>query len=339
MFSAGIQMKSLAAAFAGKTGGGRVIVGVELCPLHRRTEESSLTFHHGAAPGGGIRFPRGSGLETRRNEEWNFGCFKVSVCTRGLCAERMNAAGKAKVMVLRKNRIRSAVRRMWLGSMQADGAGAVAVRRASGISGGGRQVFRSFPALLVLGLCTAALLMGCARRKVAIPSDWQIPPPQTAVVPPQDVASRPAEEPGSIGPILRSTPSFREENLPAARERAPVEAAGKREPRAPQQLASMHLVEQAGTALSQGKPDAAIPLLEQAVQIDAYNGEAFLGLARAWKMKGARNKAQEFAQKAEVLLQDHPSKLKQVYLFQADLFQELGDAKRTELYRNKASKL
>jgi Tfp pilus assembly protein PilF len=101
----------------------------------------------------------------------------------------------------------------------------------------------------------------------------------------------------------------------------------------------MHLVDQAGTALSQGKPDAAIALLEQAVQIDSYNGEAFFGLARAWKMKGARNKAQEFAQKAEVLLQDQPSKLKEVCLFQAELFNELGDTRRMEQYRQKASKL
>ena len=86
----------------------------------------------------------------------------------------------------------------------------------------------------------------------------------------------------------------------------------------------MHLVDQAKMALSQGKPDAAIPLLEQAIQIDAYNGEAFFGLARAWRMKGSRNKAQEFAQKAELLLQDQPSELKEVYSFQADLFKELG---------------
>jgi hypothetical protein len=56
-------------------------------------------------------------------------------------------------------------------------------------------------------------------------------------------------------------------------------------------------------------------------------------------MKGSRNKAQEFAQKAEVLLQDQPSKLKEVYSFQADLFKELGDSKRMEQYRQKGSKL
>jgi tetratricopeptide (TPR) repeat protein len=113
----------------------------------------------------------------------------------------------------------------------------------------------------------------------------------------------------------------------------------KQEPRAPQQLASMHLVDQGKTALSQGKPDAAIPLLEQAIQIDAYNGEAFFGLARAWRMKGSRNKAQEFAQKAELLLQDQPSELKEVYSFQADLFKELGETRKMELYRQKASNL
>ncbi|NTW36702.1 MAG: hypothetical protein HGB17_11335 [Syntrophobacteraceae bacterium] len=56
-------------------------------------------------------------------------------------------------------------------------------------------------------------------------------------------------------------------------------------------------------------------------------------------MKGSRNKAQEFAQKAELLLQDQPSELKEVYSFQADLFKELGETRKMELYRQKASNL
>ena len=34
--------------------------------------------------------------------------------------------------------------------------------------------------------------------------------------------------------------------------------------------------------------------------------------------------AQEFARKAEILFQHEPDKLKEVWLFQADLFKELG---------------
>lgn len=205
---------------------------------------------------------------------------------------------------------------------------------------GSRRFHSRVLGLLALGLWGTAILMtGCAPRKVAIPADWQAPPAQTVSGLPRDAVSRPPAESGPGGPILKSTPSFREGNLPAGQEPASPQAMKKQEPRAPQQLASMHLVDQAGTALSQGKPDAAIPLLEQAVQIDSYNGEAFFGLARAWKMKGSRNKAQEFAQKAEVLLQDQPSRLKNVYLFQAELFGELGDTRRMEQYRQKASKL
>jgi tetratricopeptide (TPR) repeat protein len=175
---------------------------------------------------------------------------------------------------------------------------------------------------------------------VAIPPEWQAAPVKPAQAPAQDIVSGPPAALGSGEGILKSAPSFREGNLPAG-QGSPVSPPSmkKQEPQAPQQLASMHLVDQAKTALSQGKPDAAIPLLEQAIQIDVYNGEAFFGLARAWKMKGSRNKAQEFAQKAEVLLQDQPSKLKEVYSFQADLFKELGDTRKMESYRQKASNL
>ena len=101
----------------------------------------------------------------------------------------------------------------------------------------------------------------------------------------------------------------------------------------------MHLVDQAKASLAQGKADPAIPLLEQAIQVDVHNGEAFFTLARAWRMKGARQKALQFAQKAEILSQDDPAKLKQVYLLEADLHKELGDAAKADAYRQKASKL
>jgi len=101
----------------------------------------------------------------------------------------------------------------------------------------------------------------------------------------------------------------------------------------------MHLVDQARAELSRGRPDAAIPVLEQAVQVDVHNGDAFLGLARAWKMKGARRKAVEFAKKAEVLFQDDSRKLKEAYLLEAELYRELGDTNKSNLYKQKASEL
>ena len=101
----------------------------------------------------------------------------------------------------------------------------------------------------------------------------------------------------------------------------------------------MHLVDQAKASLAQGKADPAIPLLEKAIQVDVHNGEAFFNLAKAWRMKGSRQKALQFSQKAEVLFQDDPGKLKQVYLFEADLYKEMGDAAKTDSYRQKAAKL
>lgn len=207
-----------------------------------------------------------------------------------------------------------------------------------------RVVFSRSASVLVCGLVLVPFLLpGCGgRRTVAIPYEWQAPPPQSAGTPSQATGVGPPSSSGTTqggAPILKSNPSFREGNLPAGQETKSPVPAKKQEPPAPQQLASTHLVDQARTALSQGKPDAAIPLLEQAIQIDAYSGEAFFGLARAWRMKGSRNKAQEFSQKAEVLLQEKPAKLKEVYLFEADLFKELGDTKKMESYRQKASKL
>ena len=101
----------------------------------------------------------------------------------------------------------------------------------------------------------------------------------------------------------------------------------------------MHLVDQARAALGQGKTDQAISLLEQAIQVDVYNGNAFYLLARAWRTKGSRQKALEFSRKAEILFQEDHAKLKEVYLFESDVYKELKDSAKAEAYRQKASKL
>jgi tetratricopeptide (TPR) repeat protein len=197
--------------------------------------------------------------------------------------------------------------------------------------------------LLILALASGA----CTRsRTVYIPPEWKAPPPQAGPAAQQGQGT--SSEYGAQqtpGAVIKTAPGFKESNLPSGPESPiPPGATKKVEPVAPEQqppqrLASMHLVDQGKASLSQGKPDAAIPLFEQAIQVDVHNGEAFFGLAKAWRMKGSRNKAQEFARKAEILYQDNPAKLKEVWLFLADLFQELGDAKKMEFYREKASKL
>jgi tetratricopeptide (TPR) repeat protein len=145
-------------------------------------------------------------------------------------------------------------------------------------------------------------------------------------------------------PILKPPPVIKESDIAAPAEAPPakiVEKAAEKAPAQPppQRLASMHLVNQAKASLTQGKADPAIPLLEKAIQIDVHNGEAFFNLARAWRMKGSRQKALEFSKKAEILFQDDPAKLKQVYLLEADLYKELGDSAKTDAYRQKAAKL
>jgi tetratricopeptide (TPR) repeat protein len=99
----------------------------------------------------------------------------------------------------------------------------------------------------------------------------------------------------------------------------------------------MQLVSQARGHLERGKPDAAIRTLEKAVRIDARNGEAFIVLARAWKQKGEKRKALEFAKKAELLYQKQPAKLKEVFLLESDLYRELGDNARAVQSSRKAS--
>ena len=201
-----------------------------------------------------------------------------------------------------------------------------------------------------VGRCTLAallilqgiVLIGCMSRKpVYIPPEWQTAPTPAVAAQsarpeqPQAGAASPSETAGT--PVLKTPPTFKEKDLSAGSE-PPAEKKQQPAPQ-PQHLASMHLVEKAKGPLSQKKPDQAIPVLEEAIQVDVHNGEAFYGLARAWRMKGSRQKALEFSKKAELLFQDEPAKLKEVYLFQADLYKEMGDAANRDSCLKKAAKL
>lgn len=195
---------------------------------------------------------------------------------------------------------------------------------------------------LAAGLLLLASSACGPRKQVYIPPEWSTPPPAKIQPKPAPAPVQPpVAPPPAPGAILKPPPEFREKDVTPAPEDVEPPAAEKKEPTGPQpqRLASNHLVDQARANLAKGKPDPAISTLEQAVQVDVHNGDAFLGLARAWKMKGARQKAIEFARKAEVLFQDEPKKLKEVYLLEADLYKEMGDAKKAGLYRQKASGL
>ena len=186
-------------------------------------------------------------------------------------------------------------------------------------------------ALIMVSACTA-------KKPVYIPSEWQPPPPTQ-----EPVAAPPPLPPPApkATPILKPAPVIKESDIaaPAEAPSKPLEKKPAEPPPQPQHVASMHLVDQAKASLAQGKPDPAIPLLEKAIQVDVHNGEAFFNLAKAWRMKGSRQKALQFSQKAEVLFQDDHGKLKQVYLFESDLFKEMGDTAKMDSYRQKAAKL
>lgn len=196
----------------------------------------------------------------------------------------------------------------------------------------------------ILPLASALFLFACAPVKpVYIPPQWQTPPPKS---PPAEAVKQEAQPPKSAQPIVKPPAEIKEQDLPQAQAQAdtlPTAAgpAAKNAGRAaePQYLASMHLVDQAKASLAVGNADNAIPPLEQAIQVDVYNGQAFFELARAWKMKDSPEKALEFANKAEMLLQDNRADLKRVYQLKAELYKEIDDPAKAEYYLRQASRL
>ncbi len=214
-----------------------------------------------------------------------------------------------------------------------------------------KELFHSFAQAIVLVLLIAIALLGCERKQVYIPPVNYAPPP----APPSYSAPQPVAPPVQEVPPITRTPELKGQETHASNpppvqkqfEPQPAPAAGK-EPqpkklkrveaaKSPQRQASMQQVNQARGQLEKGRPDAAIRTLEKAVRIDAGNGAAFMLLARAWRQKGERRKALEFAKKAELLYQRQPAKLKEVFLFESDLYRELGNTTGAVQSNRKAS--
>ncbi len=204
-----------------------------------------------------------------------------------------------------------------------------------------------FPGFLAL----LAALSACTLQKppVYIPPEYSSPPPTTGYTapPPPSAPSYPPgqQSPPPQGPAIISPPEFRKQELPPSPAPAPApqpsarqQAVSPEEPQtqSPRHLASMQFVNEARNPLNRGKPDLAIPMIEQAIQSDPQNGEAFLLLARAWRQKGAKKRALEFAKKAELLYQDEPAGLKQVLVLESDLYREMGDKKKASECRRRA---
>jgi tetratricopeptide (TPR) repeat protein len=190
-------------------------------------------------------------------------------------------------------------------------------------------------------------LQGCSsKRAVYIPKEWRAsaPPAPTPAVPAVQPATLPS---GPAQPILEPPAQIQEKDLSSVPEKSKSLVVSGETPDAaltpqaagPQYYASMHLVNNAKTELNRGNAEQAIVQLEQAIQVDAYNAEAFYCLAQAWEVKGDVKRALEFARKAEILYQDEPQELKKVYLLETELHKRLGQASESEIYRQKAARL
>lgn len=189
----------------------------------------------------------------------------------------------------------------------------------------------------------ACLFSACApTRAVYIPPESQHPAAQS--VGPGQVQGQQSGQSDVQQPVMKPAPHIKEADVAQNPEAQATDSSSQQyvanpaRSSDPQYLASTHLVDQGKASLAQGNADGAIAVLEQAVQVDVYNGDAFFGLARAWKMKGSQVKALEFANKAEILYQDSPTKLKQVYLLKAELFKELNDPVKMDYYLQKAAR-
>jgi Flp pilus assembly protein TadD len=189
---------------------------------------------------------------------------------------------------------------------------------------------------ILLSMIIAGVLSGCEREKVYIPPQYSTPSsysaPQTAATSIQQVrptTQAPVVRIEEANPLTRPDPVLQQvgaQSTLAVEETQPKKLKKEEASKSPQRQASMQQVNQARGQLERGKTDAAIRTLEKAVRIDAGNGEAFILLARAWRQKGEKRKALEFAKKAELLCQKQPVKLKEVYLLESDLYRELEES-------------
>jgi tetratricopeptide (TPR) repeat protein len=75
---------------------------------------------------------------------------------------------------------------------------------------------------------------------------------------------------------------------------------------APRILASLQLTEQGRSLLNKDKPDAAIRVLERAVNLNPGSGENYYYLSEGWLQKGEAKQAKEFNHLAEIYLNEYP---------------------------------
>jgi len=93
-------------------------------------------------------------------------------------------------------------------------------------------------------------------------------------------------------------------------------------PATPRALASLQLTEQGKNFLNKGKPDAAIRVLERAINLNPGSGENYYYLSESWLQKGEAKQAKEFNHIAEIYLNKYPDWTVRIAR-QKDLIQEL----------------
>ncbi|MEJ5348114.1 MAG: hypothetical protein WHS46_05450 [Desulfosoma sp.] len=186
----------------------------------------------------------------------------------------------------------------------------------------------------ILWTCVGLVfLLGCTPKKpVVLPGPWAGPTPKTETPPSPEPTPKPATSP--------STP-IKEKPLPQVQEQplSPTPVVKPPKEPSPQYLASVQLTQEGDRALSKGELDKALGFYEQAVQVDGYNGLAFLGLAKVWLQKNAPKRSLEFAKKAEILLADKPKDLRETYLLQSFLYEMLNQPENAKSYKEKAQRL
>ena len=74
----------------------------------------------------------------------------------------------------------------------------------------------------------------------------------------------------------------------------------------PRAQASLRLTEQGRALLESGRPDDAIGMLEQAINLNPANGLNYYYLSEAWLFKGRLGQAEEFNGLAELYLEESP---------------------------------
>jgi len=91
----------------------------------------------------------------------------------------------------------------------------------------------------------------------------------------------------------------------------------------PRAQASLRLTEQGRKLLENGRSDAAIRMLEQAINLDVANGLSYFYMSEAWILKGNLEQATEFNRLAQIYLKESPEWMARV-LAQKDRIERLS---------------